>query len=91
MPNTVRTLADSFAKLARRAAEIVWYTGFPISFFNLLREVLHHWRAGTFSGQDALVTLALVIMVWGAFRFVGIPLGGSLLALAYIAYSLEGR
>jgi len=33
----------------------------------------------------------LVIMVWFAFRFVGIPLGGSLLALAYIAYSLEGR
>jgi hypothetical protein len=91
MPNTVHTLADSFAKLARRAAEIVWYTGFPISFFNLLREVLHHWRAGTFSGEDALVTLALVIMVWSVFRFVGIPLGGSLLALAYIAYSLEGR
>jgi hypothetical protein len=49
------------------------------------------WRTGTFSGEDALVTLGLVIMVWFAFRFVGIPLGGSLLALAYIAYSLEGR
>jgi hypothetical protein len=91
MPNLLRTLANSFARLARRAAEIIWYTGFPISFFNLLREVLHHWRTGTFSREDALVTLALVIMVWSAFRFVGIPLGGSLLAIAYIAYSLEGR
>jgi hypothetical protein len=91
VPDLLRTLVNGLAKLARKAAEIGWYTGFPIIFFNLLREVLHHWRAGTFSGEDALVTLALVIMVWFAFRFVGIPLGGSLLALAYIAYSLEGR
>ena len=90
MSDLLRTLVNGLAKLARRAAEIVWYTGFPIIFFNLLREVLHHWRAGAFS-EDALVTLALVIMVWSAFRFVGIPLGGSLLALAYIAYSLESR
>ncbi len=91
MPNLLRTLANSFSRLARRTAEIVWYTGFPISFFHLLREVLHHWRTGTFSGEDALVTLALVIMVWSGFRFVGIPLGGSLLAIAYIVYSLEDR
>jgi hypothetical protein len=91
MPDLLRTLVNGLAKLARKAAEIGWYTGFPIIFFNLLREVLHHWRAGTFSGEDALVALALVIMVWSAFRFVGIPLGGSLLALAHIAYSLEGR
>ena len=86
----LRTLADGFPKLARRVAEIVWYTGFPISFFKLVREALLHWRTGTFSGEEALLTLALVIMVWFAFRFVGIPLGGSLLAIAYIAYSLEG-
>jgi hypothetical protein len=91
MPDLLRTLVNGLAKLARRAAEIVWYIGFPISFFKLVREVLLHWRTGTFSGEDALVTLGLVIMVWFAFRFVGIPLGGSLLALAYIAYSLEGR
>lgn len=53
MPDLLRTLVNGLAKLARRAAEIVWYTGFPIIFFNLLREVLHHWRAGTFSGEDA--------------------------------------
>jgi hypothetical protein len=88
MPDLLRTLVNGLAKLARRAAEIGWYTGFPIIFF-LLREVLHHCRAGTFSGEDALVTLALVIMVWSAFRFVGIPLGGSLLALAYIARQEE--
>jgi len=86
----LRTLADGFPKLARRAAEIGWYTGFPISFFKLVREVLLHWRTGTFSGEDALLTLALVMMVWFAFRFVGIPLGGSLLAIGYITYSLEG-
>ncbi|WP_448567704.1 hypothetical protein [Thermus sp.] len=90
MLDLLRTLADGFPRLARRAAEIGWYIGFPISFFKLVREVLLHWRTGTFSGEDALLTLALVMMVWFAFRFVGIPLGGSLLAIAYIAYSLEG-
>ena len=30
MPDLLRTLVNGLAKLARRAAEIVWYIGFPI-------------------------------------------------------------
>ncbi|RTG96659.1 hypothetical protein [Thermus scotoductus] len=88
MPDALRSLIRNFGRVVNKALVVGWYVLLPVSFFKLVHGVFVHWKGGTFSGDDVFVAIMLSIMVFLAYRYVGVPFGGSLLAIAYIAYSL---
>lgn len=88
MPDALRSLIRNFGRVVNKALEVGWYILLPVSFFKLAHGVFVHLKGGLFSGDDAFVATMLFVMVFLAYRHVGVPFGGSLLAIAYIAYSL---